>query len=215
MSASSWARAATGRPGRGRMELGSLIRRHRGELGLSQDALARAIFVSRQTISNWETDKTYPDVQSLLLMSDLFGVSIDQLVKGDMEMINAEIERDAKRMSVLSNVMSVFLIFSIIVPTLGALEWGWGIAPSLVIFVLGWGITLTAAGMVETIKKRRRLSTYRDISAFMRGELAEGTVDTESFRYRHPIYAGIIMAGIGGLFGAVVVLVTLFVSRFF
>lgn len=87
------------------MELGSLIKQHRSGKGMSQDDLARAIFVSRQTVSNWETGKTYPDVQSLLLMSDLFGVSIDQLVKGDMEMIDAEIEKAAKRMKMLAQVM--------------------------------------------------------------------------------------------------------------
>ena len=38
---------------------------------MSQEQLAEAIFVSRQTISNWETDRTYPDVQSLLLLSNL------------------------------------------------------------------------------------------------------------------------------------------------
>ena len=43
------------------MELASQIRAHRTERGLSQDELAEAIYVSRQTVSNWETDKTYPD----------------------------------------------------------------------------------------------------------------------------------------------------------
>lgn len=62
---------------------------------MSQEQLADAIFVSRQTISNWETDRTYPDVQSLLLLSNLFEVSVDSLIKGDVEemrsvMLNAD-----------------------------------------------------------------------------------------------------------------------------
>ena len=65
------------------MELAKHIKAHRGRLGMSQEELAEKIFVSRQTISNWETDRTYPDVQSLLLLSNLFDVSIDSLIKGD------------------------------------------------------------------------------------------------------------------------------------
>ena len=61
------------------MELAKHIKAHRGRLGMSQEELAEKIFVSRQTISNWETDRTYPDVQSLLLLSNLFDVSIDSL----------------------------------------------------------------------------------------------------------------------------------------
>lgn len=66
------------------MELSSQIRSQRLEHGLSQDDLAEVIFVSRQTVSNWENDKTYPDVQSLELLSQLFGITIDELVQGDV-----------------------------------------------------------------------------------------------------------------------------------
>ena len=66
------------------MELARQLKAKREERGLSQDEVSKAIFVSRQTISNWENDKTYPDVQSLLLLSQLFDVSIDELVRGDV-----------------------------------------------------------------------------------------------------------------------------------
>ena len=58
------------------MEVGNRIREERERLGVSQEELARRVFVSRQTVSNWETGKTYPDVQSLLLLSGLFEVSV-------------------------------------------------------------------------------------------------------------------------------------------
>ena len=77
------------------MELAQQIRRYRTEKGLSQEDLAAAIFVSRQTVSNWETDKTYPDVQNLLLLSNLFEVSIDSLIKGDMEAMTKIINEGA------------------------------------------------------------------------------------------------------------------------
>lgn len=69
------------------MELGKQIKKYRNELGLSQDALAEKIYVSRQTISNWENDKNYPDVNSLVLLSEVFKVSIDNLIKGDVEIM--------------------------------------------------------------------------------------------------------------------------------
>lgn len=65
------------------MELGKQIKKYRTEANLSQEGLADKIFVSRQTISNWENDKNYPDIKSLVLMSEVFQVSLDHLIKGD------------------------------------------------------------------------------------------------------------------------------------
>ena len=64
------------------MEIGKQIKKYRTEMKLSQEELAEKIFVSRQTISNWENNKNYPDVKSLLLLSSLFSVSLDILIKG-------------------------------------------------------------------------------------------------------------------------------------
>ena len=71
------------------MELGRQIRKYRTEANLSQEELAEKVFVSRQTISNWENDKSYPDIKSLVLMSEIFEVSIDNLIKGDLERIGS------------------------------------------------------------------------------------------------------------------------------
>ena len=67
------------------MEIGKQIRKYRTELKLSQDDLADKIYVTRQTISNWENDRNYPDIRSLVLLSNVFGISLDILVKGDLE----------------------------------------------------------------------------------------------------------------------------------
>ena len=60
------------------MELGNQIKKYRKERSLSQDALAEKVYVSRQTISNWENDKSYPDINSLMLLCDTFEISLDQ-----------------------------------------------------------------------------------------------------------------------------------------
>ena len=57
------------------MEMGKQIKRLRTEQGISQETLAEKVYVSRQTVSNWENDKNYPDINSLLRMSEIFHVS--------------------------------------------------------------------------------------------------------------------------------------------
>ena len=76
------------------MELGKQIRKYRQEAQLSQDELANRVYVSRQTISNWENDKSYPDVNSLILLSEIFHVSLDILIKGDIDTMKEVIKQE-------------------------------------------------------------------------------------------------------------------------
>lgn len=57
----------------------------RKEKGLSQESIAEKIGVSRQAVAKWETGQSYPDVENLILISDMFKVSIDKLVKEDFD----------------------------------------------------------------------------------------------------------------------------------
>ena len=84
------------------MQIGVRIRDHRTQAGMSQDDLAMRVYVSRQTISSWENDKTYPDVQSLLLLSEIFDTSIDDLIKGDVETMTSTLDSDATTMKRLA-----------------------------------------------------------------------------------------------------------------
>ena len=63
------------------MEIGSIIKNVRNEAKLSQEQAAEALGVSRQTVSNWENGRTYPDIISVIKMSDLYHVSLDHLLK--------------------------------------------------------------------------------------------------------------------------------------
>ncbi len=67
------------------MTLGQNIARLRGEKHLSQGELADALDVSRQSISKWETDASVPELEKLVKLSELFNVSLDELVKGERE----------------------------------------------------------------------------------------------------------------------------------
>ena len=151
------------------VELGSHIKGHRARLGMSQEQLAEAIFVSRQTISNWETDRTYPDVQSLLLLSNLFNVSVDSLIKGDVEEMKAVLTNEAKRLNRLSVVMmtcgGAAVIWAVATALLD-LSWPAILIPTILLFAPA----AVAAGKAEKIKCDNRLFTYRAVEAFMRGE---------------------------------------------
>lgn len=69
------------------MEIGKKLKDARTSTGFTQENVAEKIDVSRQTISNWETEKSYPDIISVIKLSDLYEISLDELLKGDAKMI--------------------------------------------------------------------------------------------------------------------------------
>ncbi|WP_235421813.1 helix-turn-helix transcriptional regulator [Collinsella tanakaei] len=75
------------------MDVGNQIGERRRALGLSQGELARRLYVSRVTVSRWETGRTLPDVQSMLLLANLFGTTIDELVRGDVDGMREMVEK--------------------------------------------------------------------------------------------------------------------------
>jgi len=78
------------------MEIGKNIVKIRKDNNLTQDDLANKYFVTRQTISNWENGKTYPDLETLVKISDDFNISLDILLKEDNKMIK-DISKKQKR----------------------------------------------------------------------------------------------------------------------
>ena len=96
------------------MELGKKIKYYRNEKSLTQDNLAERIFVSRQTISNWENDKSYPDINSIILLSEVLEVSVDNLIKGDVEQMKIEINsEEVKKMKLYSLMMLILFLLSV------------------------------------------------------------------------------------------------------
>lgn len=68
------------------MEIGSKLKNARKEKGITQEQAAELLDVSRQTISNWENNKSYPDIISVIKMSDIYSVSLDHLLKEEKSM---------------------------------------------------------------------------------------------------------------------------------
>ncbi|MDI9518038.1 MAG: helix-turn-helix transcriptional regulator [Bacillota bacterium] len=153
------------------MELGKQIKKYRQENELSQEELADRIYVSRQTISNWENDKNYPDVNSLLLLSEVFQISLDELIKGDIDRMKEIINKEeVSKFNHYSKIYTFILIIVIVsaVPLFIWLDY-WG-------FII-WGIICVIAMYyalkIEKIKKENNVQTYKEILAFSEGKLLD------------------------------------------
>ena len=150
------------------MELGKHIRKYRTEANISQEELADKVFVSLQTISNWENNKSYPDIKSLVLMSEIFRVSLDQLIKGDLEKMKQEIDaQEYTKFQKDSNIFAGLFIALLILPIPLAELFGWfGIAVYAMVFT----IAMVYAIRVERYKKKYNIQTYKEIVAFTEGK---------------------------------------------
>lgn len=174
------------------MEIGRQIRKYRQEGGLSQEDLAQKIFVTRQTISNWENDKNYPDIKSLLLLSNLFGVSLDILVKGDLKEMKERIKtEDIQKFNQDGIIYSILLITSIVsfAPMVYFLKFiGIGI------WALLYAVTMYFALRLEKQKKAYDIHTYREIVAFSEGRTLDD-LEKSCERGKRPYQKALLVAG--------------------
>lgn len=197
------------------MEIAVQIRKHRTESGLSQKDLADKIYVTRQTVSNWENGKSYPDIQSLLLLSQLFGVTVDQLIKGDLETMKQEISQEAvdtfNRESRIFAAMCIVSAVTFIPAAALALardQW-WAIA----LWVIMYAVTMYEAFQVEKLKKNQNLHTYREIVAYSEGRSLEELEAAEE-RGKRP-YQAVFKVLAGAAVGVLLAALAIWVAGFF
>jgi transcriptional regulator with XRE-family HTH domain len=178
------------------MELSKTIKRLRTEKGWSQETLAEKAYVSRQTISNWETEKNYPDVHSLLILSDLFGVSLDELIKGDVETMKNTIQnKDATtyKRAQWCGVIGLILLMAVVTPiyeyfgTVGMVV-GSLLAGALSVF------TFMSFHKMEAIKTEHDIQTQREILAFINGETLDDIEKAKEQEIRKSNRRGMIAA---------------------
>ena len=108
------------------MEIEKKLKDVRMQAGLTQEQVAEKIMVSRQTVSNWENGKSLPDIVSIMSLSDLYQISIDELLKGDKRM-KEKMEKDANIAKANKRVILTTAIITLVV----------GILYSISIFVGG------------------------------------------------------------------------------
>lgn len=102
------------------MEIGKKLKNARMEAGLTQEKAAEETGVSRQTISNWENERSYPDIISVIALSDLYSVSLDELLKGDQKMADhleesTNVVKSNKKLTgaILLNIVLMILLIAL------------------------------------------------------------------------------------------------------
>ena len=147
------------------MELSIQIKKYRTELHLSQEELAEKVYVTRQTISNWENEKSYPDIHSLLLLSSY------SLRNGEKDMLEKmkEIisEQEIKKFNYYGSIYTVHLAV-LIISAVPLFMWlgRYAYIPFGILFI----ITMYWALKVEKLKKKNDIQTYKEIVAFTEGK---------------------------------------------
>lgn len=172
------------------MEIGQQIRKYREKEKYSQEYLAEKLYVSRQTISNWENERSYPDIHNLLMMCTLFNVSLDDLVKGDVKrMEHEEIKKD---MDFWTWMMLIWMLLACVLigPLLFYLSW-WGVAITYVIFSIGF----YSSTRIDKIKYKHDMDNYDRIVAFMNGQDPNEVKTTKTRNFITSILSFIFVVG--------------------
>ena len=181
------------------MQIHKQIRSQRNQMGLSQEELAEEIFVSRQSISNWERGSNYPDLDSLLALSTLFEISLDHLVKGDIDIMKEKIESGLIREfeNLARNLALMFAASMILLVPFYKL---FGLE-GLIVWLVLYGLVLWYSLKVERFKKEHQIETYKEIRDFMNGL----PVDTKSSTSKRiSMFSNIIVKMlVGGVVGFV------------
>lgn len=151
-------------------------------------------------------DKSYPDINSLVLLSQVLDVTIDQLIKEDIEMMEEQINQDdIRKFGYLSNIFAVMILITIItpIPLVHYLSY-LGLGIWLLIFAATFYISILA----EKEKKRLNIQTYKEILSFMDGKQLD-KINQAREEGKRP-YQKIIYAFVVGLITLIINLIILF-----
>lgn len=133
----------------------------------TQGELAKKILVSRQTISHWETGKTYPDIQSLLLLCDLYNISLDQLIHDDVRVFKAQSMLGKTRWLIAGIVLCILLTYFSLI----SMKWF-----PLLLSVMSLSISTTLGVVLLIILMTQtnflQINTYQEILKYIKtGEI--------------------------------------------
>lgn len=191
------------------MDIGLQIKKFREQQKISQEELALKIFVSRQTISNWETNKSCPDVKSLVALSNIFNVSLDSFLKEDIKEMRGIVEKATIKKF---NVISVVFLIELIVVAVSAyplfsIKGNIGI----IIWLCLFAITLYTASKIEKFKKSCDIQTYKEILAFIDGKQLTHDETQQEIGKRN--YQKIIYAFIASVIALIIFFVEIFICQ--
>ncbi len=177
---------------------------------ISQEELAFKIFVSRQTISNWETNKSCPDVKSLIALSNIFNVSLDNFIKEDIEEMREIVEKTTIKKF---NVMSFVFLVELIIVTISAYPlFSVDGYTGIIIWLCLFTVALYTASKIERFKKKYDIQTYKEILAFIDGK--QLTYDETQQEIGKRNYQKIIFALLAGVIALIVCIIVIFICQY-
>ena len=191
------------------MNVGTRIKKYREKQNISQDELALKVFVSRQTISNWETNKSYPDIKSLTMLSNIFHVTLDDFIKEDMEEMKKIVSKEKiEKFNIMSYIFlaeMLILMFSAyplfkIDGYIGAIIWA-----------LFFVITFVTAIVIEKFKKNNDIQTYKEIIAFMENKSLSYEEVQQEIGKRN--YQKILLTILTGLITFIIFIIEIFIMK--
>lgn len=152
--------------------IGASIREQREVLGMSQEDLARTCMVSRQTISNWETGKTLPDIQSMTYLAEAFNITVDDLVNQVAPELVHRVSIDKRELLLLT--LSIIFIGVLYIPLEIVLERSDVPAPDIPaaavnsVLLVGIVAIIVRMGMIF---RKHNLSTDQEIADYLVGAI--------------------------------------------
>ena len=191
------------------MNVGARIKKYREKQNISQDELALKVFVSRQTISNWETNKSYPDIKSLTMLSNIFHVTLDDFIKGDIEEMKRVVSKEKiEKFNIMSYIFLVeMLILMFSAYPLFTLDGYIGV----IIWALFFVITFVTAIVIEKFKKKNDIQTYKEIIAFMENKSLSYEEVQQEIGKRN--YQKILLAILTGLITFIIFIIEIFIMK--
>ena len=191
------------------MNVGARIKKHREKQNISQDELALKVFVSRQTISNWETNKSYPDIKSLTMLSNIFHVTLDDFIKGDIEEMKRIVSKEKiEKFNIMSYIfLAEMLILMFSAYPLFSIDGYIG----AIIWALFFVITFVTATIVEKFKNNNNIQTYKEIIAFMENKSLSYEEVQQEIGKRN--YQKILLAILTGLITFIIFIIEIFIMK--
>ena len=191
------------------MNAGARIKIYREKQNISQEELALKICVSRQTVSNWETSKSYPDIKSLTMLSNIFHVTLDDFIKGDIE----EMKRIVSKEKIEKfNIMSYIFLAEMLIVMFSAYPlFSINGYIGVIIWALFFVITFVTATIIEKFKKNNDIQTYKEIISFMENKsLSYDEVQQEIGKRT---YQKILLAILVGLITFIIFIIEIFLMK--
>ncbi len=138
----------------------------------SQEKLAELLNVSRQTISSWENERSYPDVHNLIMLCEIYSISLNDLMKGDIEIMKKELLNTSKNKNPSDAIQMIqsgwIMIIGLLVAVIGLIIlinngnplWGYGL------MIIGAIISIFFAFYADYLKRKNKIKTYKELSDF-------------------------------------------------